>query len=103
MELFLIIVAEILFVLFIRTLIGLGGVGGMTAKVKFLEWSVGEANTPFGWYMTAVENEGMWSFTFHQYPRGEPDETLYFTEESAQAAAQLDYESRILYALEGKS
>ncbi|WP_139975809.1 hypothetical protein [Ochrobactrum sp. CGA5] len=68
--------------------------------VKKLEWDEdGCAKTPFGMYTVAENAEDTWSFTFYDYPYGIP-EGEFGTLDEAKAAAQADYEARILSALE---
>lgn len=66
-------------------------------KVRPLIWDGNVASTPFGAY-TVCEDDDDWSYTFHNYPYGDPD-AGHITEEGAKAAAQADYEKRILSAL----
>lgn len=71
--------------------------------VKPLEWigdHVASAETPFGTYTVAENIKDRWEWTFHKYPCGSPDETAYETEDKAKAAAQADYEARILSAID---
>lgn len=69
-------------------------------KVKALEWEDDIiAQTPFGAYTVADTVDDEWEWTYHRYPFGEPDETKHPTKDAAKAAAQSDFERRILSAL----
>jgi len=68
--------------------------------VKKLEWDEDWcAKTPFGMYTVQENAEDTWSFTFYDYPYGIP-EGEFGTLDEAKAAAQADFEARILSALE---
>ena len=71
-------------------------------RVKPLEWTAkGYAQTPFGKYLAVREDwsgeEDFWFICFAGKPYGKCGE--HSTEEAAKAAAQADYEARILAAL----
>ena len=68
-------------------------------EVKPLEWGSYGADTPFGSYTVAENFDDKWEWTFHRYPYGSPDDTVYDTEAEARQAAQSDYERRIRSAL----
>jgi len=73
-------------------------------KVKPLVWvthggipGLHEASSPIGWYYNIWASEGVW---YEGDPAsGEPMRKKYATIEAAKAAAQADYDARILAAL----
>jgi len=68
-------------------------------EVKPMEWGSYGADTPFGSYTVSENFDDKWEWTFHCYPYGSPDDTVYDTEAEARQAAQADYERRIRSAL----
>lgn len=72
-------------------------------RVKPLEWNATLAAHPFG---TVTVSEGLddrWRYTFHEYPYGTESDEAFDCIEAAKAAAQADYEQRILSALEPRT
>jgi hypothetical protein len=76
------------------------------SRVKALAWRVfcgnsgnSEAVTPFGRYVIQIEDAGWALYPFNEGPM----DWGYSTREAAKAAAQADYERRILSALEDQS
>jgi len=70
--------------------------------VKLLEWG-GEfwntADTPFCTYCVTEVGDERWRWSRSEYPYPDESEPEFTTEDDAKAAAQADYESRILSAL----
>ncbi|QTG12396.1 hypothetical protein G6M86_03675 [Agrobacterium tumefaciens] len=70
-----------------------------SVAVKALEWEGNVAQTPFGAYTVGENVDDRFQWTFHSYPYGSPDDLEHPDAESAQAAAQADYEARIRSAV----
>lgn len=70
-----------------------------SVAVKALEWDGNGAQTPFGAYTVGENVDDRFQWTFHSYPYGSPDDLEHPDAESAQAAAQADYQARIRAAL----
>lgn len=67
--------------------------------VKPLEWDDYVADTPFGAYTVGPGAEDKFHFTFHTYPYGSESDESWETDDEAKAAAQADYERRVLSAI----
>lgn len=82
--------------------LALSAIASRQPVVKPLRWTEeGDAGTPFGAYTVRDAEGGAdgYQWTFHSYPFGVPDDTIYKHASLAKAAAQADYTQRILSAL----